>query len=116
MLDRGSRNHVFGMVNGVEVFNSRGLPEENAFSADLAKRFHLPGTGASDAHKLEDIGTYATEFERRVTCLDDLITELRAGRFKPAILDKKRDVVPPPRPYSIAPAHSHPHALADAAS
>ena len=116
MLDRGSRNHVFGMVNAVEVFNSRGLPEENAFSADLAKRFHLPGTGASDAHKLEDLGTYATEFERRIACLDDLITEIRAGRFKPAILDKKRDVVPPPRPYSIAPAHTHPHALADAAS
>ena len=94
MLDRGARNHVFGMVNAVEVFNSRGLPEENAFSADLAKRFDLPGTGASDAHKLDDLGTYATEFERRISDLDDLITELRAGRFKPAILDKRRETVP----------------------
>ena len=103
MLDRGARNHVFDMVNGVEVFNSRGLPEENAFSADLARRFDLPGTGASDAHKLEDLGTYATEFERRISDLDDLITELRAGRFKPAILDKRREVVP---------VHTHAHTRA----
>ena len=113
MLDRGARNHVFGMVNAVEVFNSRGLPEENAFSADLAKRFNMPGTGASDAHKLEDIGTYATEFERRITDLNDLITELRAGRFKPAILDKKRDVVVPVHTHTHVPA---PPILSQAAS
>ena len=90
MLERGSRNHVFDIVNGVEVMNGRGLAEENAFSRDLAKWFDLPGTGASDAHKLEDIGTFATEFERRITCLDDLITELRAGRFSPVVLDVAR--------------------------
>ena len=88
MLDRASRNGVFGMVNAVELLNGRGLPEENAFSHDLAKMFGLPGTGASDAHRLEDIGTYATEFERRITCLDDLIIELQSGRHKPVVLDK----------------------------
>ena len=93
MLERASRNHVFDMVNAVEVMNGRGLAEENAFSRDLAKWFDLPGTGASDAHKLEDIGTFATEFERRVTCLDDLITELRAGRFRPIVLDTARSPV-----------------------
>ncbi len=91
MLERASRNEVFGMVNGVELLNGRGLPEENAFSHDLADWFGLPGTGASDAHRLEDVGTYATEFERRITGLDDLIVELQAGRFKPVILDKGRE-------------------------
>ena len=88
MLERAARNNVFGMVNAVEVMNGRGLPEENAFSGDLAKWFDLPGTAASDAHKLEDIGTFATEFQRRISCLDDLIAELQAGRFKPVVLDK----------------------------
>ena len=83
MLERASRNHVFNMIDAVEVFNGRGLEEENAFS----------GTGASDAHKLEDLGTYATEFERRITCLEDLITELRAGRFRPAVLDTAKSPV-----------------------
>ena len=87
MMDRAARNHVFGMVDAVEVMNGRGLPEENAFSGDMARRFGLPGTGASDAHRLEDLGSYATEFERRVTSLDDLMTELRAGRFRAVALD-----------------------------
>ena len=87
MMDRAARNHVFGMADAVEVMNGRGLPEENAFSGDMARRFGLPGTGASDAHRLEDLGSYATEFERRVTSLDDLIAELRAGRFRAVALD-----------------------------
>ena len=91
MLERASRNGVFDMVNAVELLNGRGLPEENAFSHDLADWFGLPGTGASDAHRLEDVGTYATEFERRITCLDDLIVELQAGRHKPIILDRGRE-------------------------
>lgn len=57
----------------------------------MADWFGLPGTGASDAHRLEDVGTYATEFERRITCLDDLIEELQAGRHKPVILDRGRE-------------------------
>ena len=87
MMDRAARNHVFGMVDAVEVMNGRGLPEENAFSGDMARRFGLPGTGASDAHRLEDLGSFATEFERRISSLDDLIAELRAGRFRAVALD-----------------------------
>ena len=87
MMDRAARNHVFGMVDAVEVMNGRGLPEENAFSGDMARRFGLPGTGASDAHRLEDLGSFATEFERRIASLDDLIAELRAGRFRAVALD-----------------------------
>ena len=41
---------------------------------------------AWNVHERKDIGRCATEFERKVTDLDDLITELRAGRFKPAVL------------------------------
>ena len=90
MVERAARNEVFGMVDAVEVFNGRGLSEENAFSHEMARRFDLPGTGASDAHNLEDLGSFATEFERRITSLDDLITELREGRFKPIVLDRER--------------------------
>ena len=90
MVERAARNDVFGMVDAVEVFNGRGMPDENAFSHEISRRFDLPGTGASDAHNLEDLGSFATEFERRITDLDDLIAELRAGRFKPVVLDRER--------------------------
>ena len=92
MIERASRNRAFDMANGVEVINGRGLPEENAFSRDLAHRFGMPGSGASDAHRLEDLGGCATEFERRIESLDDLITEIRAGRFRAIALDEARAI------------------------
>ena len=89
MLDRAARNEVFGKVNAVEVLNSRGSEQENAFSLEIARRFGLKGTGASDAHKLADIGTFATEFERPIRCLEEFIQEIKAGRFSPVVMSKQ---------------------------
>ena len=41
----------------------------------------MPGTGASDAHKISDIGTYATNFYDNITNEADLINALKTGRF-----------------------------------
>ncbi|MFC1994689.1 PHP-associated domain-containing protein, partial [Chloroflexota bacterium] len=38
--------------------------------------------GGSDAHSERDVPSCATYFERKVTCLEDLIAELKAGRFE----------------------------------
>ena len=89
MLARAARNEVFGKVDAVEVLNSRGSDLENEFSSNLARRFGFKGTGASDAHKLADVGTYATEFERPIHSLEQFIHELRAGRFSPVALEKR---------------------------
>ena len=83
MLTRACRNKVFGFIDAVEIFNGRGSDEENHFAGDIAERFGLSATGASDAHSLEQIGTYATRFRKSVRDLDDFITELKAGRFSP---------------------------------
>lgn len=88
MLDRACRNDVFSLSNAVEVRNGRGSEQENAFSHRIADRLGMPGTGASDAHRPEDLGTFATEFERTVRSLEDLISELRAGRFRSVVLDR----------------------------
>ena len=89
MLDKACRNVVFPMSDAVEVLNGRGSPQENAFSREIAKQFGKRGTGASDAHKLDDLGTFATEFERPIRDLDDFMRELKAGRFGPAVLEKR---------------------------
>jgi hypothetical protein len=47
----------------------------------------MPGTGASDAHKLSDIGTYATEFYDKIAGLDDLIVSIKSGRYDARKLD-----------------------------
>ena len=83
MLTRASRNKVFDFVDAVEIFNGRGSDEENHFAGDLADSFGLGATGASDAHSLEQVGTYATRFQQPVRDLDDFIAELKAGRFSP---------------------------------
>ena len=83
MLQRARRNPVFEMVDAVEIRNGKGTERENAFSSEIAGALGLPGTGASDAHRIEDLGTFATEFQRPVLGLDDFIAELKAGRFAP---------------------------------
>ena len=88
MLESACGNEVFSMVDGVEVFNGRGSKEENAFAYEIAKKFNMSGTGASDAHKIDDVGTFATEFEQPIKILDDFIEELKAGRFRPVVLNK----------------------------
>ena len=96
MLERASKNTVFDIVDGVEVLNGRGSKEENAFSHEIANRLDLPGTGASDAHRLDDLGTFATEFKRKITGLGDLIEALKTGSFDSIVLDRRQ----PEREYS----------------
>lgn len=86
MLDRACRNSVFPLADAVEVFNGRGSEQENAFAHEIAERFDMRGTGASDAHRLEELGTFATEFQRPIGSLDELIAEINAGRFSPVAL------------------------------
>ena len=92
MLERARRNAVFQMVDAVEVRNGRGSERENAFSGELAGALGLLGTGASDAHKIEDLGTFATEFQRPVSSLEEFIAEIKAGRFAPVALEKSAAV------------------------
>jgi hypothetical protein len=70
------------LSDAVEINNGRGTKKENQFSADLAKKINMPGTGASDAHKISDIGTYATRFYDQINDELDLIEALKKGRFQ----------------------------------
>ena len=82
MLRRAQRNDVFELVDAVEISNGRGSEKENSFSRTLSERLELPGTGASDAHKLDDIGTFATLFQDEVGSLSDFISAIKSGRFR----------------------------------
>jgi len=89
MLERAGGDEFFQMCQGLEALNGRGLSIQNQFSLDLGGMLSVSMTAGSDAHKVEQIGTVATEFERPVACLADLIKELRAGRFHPVDLRNK---------------------------
>ena len=89
-LERAIANPACAHVTAVETHNGRGSDRENAFSTEIATRLNLPTVAASDAHERKDIGRCATEFERKVTGLEDLIAELKAGRFRTVILRPAR--------------------------
>ena len=85
-LERAVANPALAHVTAIETQNGRGTDRENAFSTEVAARLNLPNTGSSDAHERKDIGRAATQLDRKITNLEGLITELRAGRVKPAVL------------------------------
>ncbi|MCY3691724.1 MAG: PHP domain-containing protein [Chloroflexota bacterium] len=86
MLDRAIADPQLRLFDAVESFNGRGSLNENRFAHDLNQVLGRPGVGGSDAHRIQQIGTAATRFERRITSLEDLIAEIRAGRTTPVSL------------------------------
>lgn len=82
-LVRAARNPAYRYCAALEAINGRGTEEENKFSQRLCQTMQMPGTAGSDAHARTDIGRCATEFERRIETIEELIEELRAGRFRP---------------------------------
>ena len=81
MLERASGDGFFKFCDAIEGINGRGTSIQNSFSQDLVDLLGTRMTGGSDAHRAEQMGTAATRFERSVTGLEDLIQELKAGRF-----------------------------------
>jgi predicted metal-dependent phosphoesterase TrpH len=89
-LARASRSPVFPLCVALEKINGRAAQRYNEFAARLCDLLEMPGTAGSDCHNPSDIGRCATDFERDIRDLSDLIEELKAGRFHPAELAPAR--------------------------
>jgi predicted metal-dependent phosphoesterase TrpH len=89
MLEKARRDELFQFCDAVESLNARGTSSENRFSRDLGELLGARTTGGSDAHTVKQVGTAATFFPQPITSLDDLIRELRTGKFNP--LDLRED-------------------------
>ncbi len=83
-VEKASQRPVFQMVDGIEVFNGRSGPEELDFAQAVSERLNLRGAGGSDAHNVASVGWCVTIFENRITSEEELIAEIRAGRFQGA--------------------------------
>ncbi len=73
---------IFHFLNTIEALNGRGSERQNKFSQELCRRLNLKDIGGSDAHSVSDIPSCATLFERKFSTVEELIAELRAGRFR----------------------------------
>lgn len=88
-LKRAARNPAYGHCVALEKLNGRGTVKENAFSAALCEFMDMPGTAGTDSHSRSDIGRVATNFERDIHDVYELIEELKAGRFEAVDLTGK---------------------------
>lgn len=85
-MERAAANPAYDHVTAMESLNGRGSERENAFATELCERLDLRCVAASDSHEEKDVGVCATEFSRPVSSVDDLVTELQAGRFEPVMM------------------------------
>ncbi len=81
-VEQACKRKVLEFVDAVEVGNGKLSPEENDMARKVAEKLGLPGTGGSDAHRVDEIGTWVTVFEKEIESEIELVQELHAGRFK----------------------------------
>ncbi|MDO8673217.1 MAG: PHP domain-containing protein [Dehalococcoidia bacterium] len=75
---------LFQYVDDIEVLNGANSDVENEFALKVGRLLGMRGTGGSDAHSTHGLGCCTTLFERDIASEEDLLDELRAGRFRPA--------------------------------
>ena len=78
---QAARLPLFEMVDAIEVLNGGNNERENLFALEVAQALGKPGIGGSDAHSDQGVGIYTTVFENRLETEEDLLCELKAGRF-----------------------------------
>ncbi len=63
----------------IETYNSCITEEANEDAVKLANKYHLPCTGGSDSHKLDNIGLAYTEFDETIHDETELIEYLKVS-------------------------------------
>ena len=80
-------------VVAVELLNGGSRKGEDDRSEELIRRFGYAATGGSDSHLVSLIGLCATRFEAYIRSIDDLVRELKTGRYEPVDFRPKRKPV-----------------------
>ena len=80
-VEQASQRKALEFVDAIEIGNGKLTADENDMARKVAKILNLPGTGGSDAHRIDEIGTWITIFENDIQNEIELVQELRAGRF-----------------------------------
>lgn len=78
--------------DAIEVQSVNLKEHEQRLAMQLAENTNLPPTAASDAHRIEDVGRYATEFNDPIQTMADLQECLKRGRFRPATLRNEQRI------------------------
>ncbi|MBI5093003.1 MAG: PHP domain-containing protein [Candidatus Hydrogenedentes bacterium] len=71
-------------LHGLEVCSVNLKEHEQRLAAGLAKSLKKPMMASSDAHQIQEVGRYATEFDEPIQSMADLQRAVLHGRFRPA--------------------------------
>ena len=80
-VEQACQRKVFGFVDAIEVGNGKLSDDENDMARKVAETLGLPGTGGSDAHRIDEVGKWVTVFENNIGDEQELVEALKAGRF-----------------------------------
>jgi predicted metal-dependent phosphoesterase TrpH len=80
-VDQACKKKVLKYVDAIEIGNGKVSEQEDEMARRVSRQLGMTGTVGSDAHRIEELGTWVTVFERDVQDERDLVSELRAGRF-----------------------------------
>jgi len=69
-------------VEMVEVRNGGSRTGEDELSSRLAEQYGYKGFGGSDSHIVSRVGNCATQFDRDIHSIDDLVAALQDGHFE----------------------------------
>ncbi|MDP2950607.1 MAG: PHP domain-containing protein [Chloroflexota bacterium] len=89
-----ARHPVFELVDEIEVLNYGCTDRENQVAQEVARALGKPGVAGSDAHSYTEVGRCVTIFERTMESEEELVAELRAGRYCVAQRRPNGDYVP----------------------
>lgn len=70
-------------LHAIESLNGNTSKENNERAKQIADELKIPCTGGSDAHSLDRIGVYATQFLVNIENEVDLICAIRCGQMIP---------------------------------
>jgi predicted metal-dependent phosphoesterase TrpH len=80
-VEQAGKRKMFEFVDAVEIGNGKLSKDENEMARKVAEKLNLPGTGGSDAHRIDEIATWVTVFENDIANEQELLEALHAGRF-----------------------------------
>lgn len=83
-VEQACQRKMFEFVDAIEIGNGKLSDDENDMARKVAEKLGLPGTGGSDAHRVDEVGRWVTVFEKDIQTEQELLEELRAGRFTAA--------------------------------
>lgn len=71
------------LLSAAEGFNGGTHKWKNIEAFNLANKLNIPCVGSSDAHKVDQLGSYVTKFHDRIRDHKDIIEAIKSGNYKP---------------------------------